>query len=871
LLYKQIFGIVKRTNLVLILLFSLIVQAFATHERAAEITYRRISNASLEYEIKLVTYTYTPSPADRPQLEILWGDGSSDIVQRTLKVNLAGDISRNEYVTTHTYPGAGTYKISMEDQNRNSGVLNIPNSVNIPIFVETMLIISPFINPKNNSPQLLNPPLDMGCVGSLFVHNPGAYDPDGDSLSYRLVTCRGAQGLDIPGYTFPAASNSFTINPITGDLIWDSPTMQGEYNVSILIEEWRKGVRIGYITRDMQIIIAACNNHPPIIDPLPDTCVTAGDTLIFNVHASDPDGNTVTLSATGSPLILSNSPAIFNTTSGTPDVNNLFYWETKCEHVRKQPYQVTFKALDNGVPVMLTAYKNRFIRIVGPSPKNLTTTAIGNAISLKWDKNYCTNAVGYKIYRRNGYYGYIHGYCETGVSAYTGYTQIAIKPNINDTSYLDNNNGSGLLHGIDYCYIVIAYYPDGAESYASLESCAALKRDVPIITNITITNTNAINGADTVAWSKPTELDTVQVPGPYKYLIYRSADFNGSNYILIDSLSGINDTIYANSGINTIGFPYSYRIDFYNDQVGNRFKVGSTHIASSVYLTLTPSDRKIKLSWNFNVPWVNNYYVIYRKNLLTSVFDSIGFSTTSNYTDKNLINEVEYCYYVKSVGNYSITNIINPIINLSQQVCGIPIDQEPPCPPQLFVTSDCQIPANTLDWITTDSCAYDILKYNIWYSPTISENLAILQTINNPTIKQYVHANIATIAGCYAINAIDSNSNVGTLSNKVCIDIDSCSLYRLPNVFTPNGDGINDLFKPYLPYQGVEKIDLTIYNRWGAKVFETTNPDINWDGKEQNSQNNCSEGVYYYVCDVYELRLKGKTSRQLHGSITILR
>ncbi len=860
----------KNIYLLFVLLLCFIAPAFATHERAAEITYRRISNTSLLYEIKLVTYTYTPSPADRPQLEILWGDGTSDQVQRTLKINLAGNISRNEYVTTHTYPGDGTYKITMEDPNRNNGVLNIPNSVNVPIFVETLLIISPFINPKNNSPQLLNPPLDMGCVNKLFVHNPGAYDPDGDSISYKLVNCRGAQGLDIPGYSFPLASTSFSINAVTGDLIWENPILQGEFNVAILIEEWRNGIRIGYITRDMQIIIAACDNNPPIIDPLPDTCVEAGDTLVFNVHASDPDGNSVTLSATGSPFNQIISPAIFNTTTGPGQVNSLFYWETHCAHVRKQPYQATFKAQDNGAPVMLTAYKSRFIRVVGPAPKNFIATVSGNGILLNWNKSICTNAVGYKIYRRSGYFGFFHDYCETGVPAYTGYSQLVVISNINDTTFLDNNNGNGLLHGIDYCYLIIAYYPDGAESYASLETCAALKRNVPIITNISITNTSIVSGTDTVAWSKPTELDIIQVPGPYKYLIYRSPDFNGTNFSLIDSLSDLNDTIFTDGGFNTVESPYSYRIDLYNDEPGNRFKVGSTHVASSVYLTLTPSDRKMILNWNFNVPWINNSYIIFKKNPVSSLFDSIGTSTSNTFTDKNLINGTEYCYYVKSSGNYSIPDIINPIINLSQQVCAIPIDQQPPCPPQLFVTPDCEIPANTLDWVITDSCAYDILKFFIWYSPTGNGNLSILQTIDNPAARQYIHNNIVSVAGCYAISAIDSNNNTGVLSTPICIDIDSCALYRLPNIFTPNGDGVNDYFRPY-PYQGVEKIKLTVFNRWGNIVFETSNPDINWDGKEQNNKKDCSEGVYFYVCDVYELRLKGETTRQLHGSITILR
>jgi hypothetical protein len=79
---------------------------------------------------------------------------------------------------------------------------------------------------------LLNPPIDNACLNYPFIHNPGAYDIDGDSLSYRLISCKGEKGLDIPGYTFPQASNSFSMNPVTGDLLWDSPVQQGEYNVA---------------------------------------------------------------------------------------------------------------------------------------------------------------------------------------------------------------------------------------------------------------------------------------------------------------------------------------------------------------------------------------------------------------------------------------------------------------------------------------------------------------------------------------------------------------------------------------------------------------------------------------------------------------
>ena len=59
-------------GLLFFLFYFLLFSLHATHQRAGEITYKHISG--LTYEFKLVTYTYTPSPADRPELEIVWGD-----------------------------------------------------------------------------------------------------------------------------------------------------------------------------------------------------------------------------------------------------------------------------------------------------------------------------------------------------------------------------------------------------------------------------------------------------------------------------------------------------------------------------------------------------------------------------------------------------------------------------------------------------------------------------------------------------------------------------------------------------------------------------------------------------------------------------
>ena len=74
----------------------------------------------------------------------------------------------------------------------------------------------------NNTPILLNPPYDKAALGHRFIHNPGAFDEDGDSLSYGLTVCTREDGIPIENYTFPPASNRIYVDSISGDLVWDS-------------------------------------------------------------------------------------------------------------------------------------------------------------------------------------------------------------------------------------------------------------------------------------------------------------------------------------------------------------------------------------------------------------------------------------------------------------------------------------------------------------------------------------------------------------------------------------------------------------------------------------------------------------------------
>jgi len=856
-------------------LLTLPAYVFATHQRAAEITFRHLSG--LTYEITLTSYTNTLSPVNnaRNYLTINWGDGTSDLIPRVQSIFLPDTIRYNKYVGQHTFPGPSSspYVISCEDPNRNLGIMNIPNSVNIPMYIYSELTISPYIT-YDNSPILLVPPVDNACVNEPFYHNPGAYDPDGDSLSYKLVTCLGIQGMPIPGYTLPPPVNSCHINPVTGDFSWISPPQQGEYNIAILIVEWRNGLRIGCVERDMQINVVACNNRPPVIDSLSDTCVEAGHIMRFPVSAHDPDTtDMVTLTALGGPFILTPSPAYMepDTAQGQGHVTSIFHWPTVCEHVKRNPYEVFFKAQDNGTPVRLVDIRSMKILVIGPRPQNLATSPVANTINLSWNPYTCTNATGFYIYRKSDSTGYVPAYCQTGVPAYLGYSKIATVNNITATSYLDDNNGAGLNRGLKYCYLVTAFFHDGAESYASNEACAELKKDVPIITNVSIKTTNLTLGSLYLAWSKPTQLDTVQAPGPYKYMVNRSRSDQPSQYTLIDSLFNLNDTIRPDTLLNTLDYSFRYRIDIYNLTPGNYFFIGSSQPASSMYLTLSPSDKKMRLYWTNDVPWNNHIFTIFRSDAFDGIYDSVGFSVQPTYIDPKLVNGKAYYYKIKSRGSYSSGGFIDPIINFSQKKGGIPVDNVPPCPQVLGDSVICKEFTNYLHWKNPgDTCGTDIARYYIYFSPSTGSKPALIDSIMNPFDTVYVHKQPNSVVGCYSIIAVDSAGNRSDYSNTLCVDYTACPVYTLPNFFSPNGDGINDFFVP-ITNSSVDHVDLRIFDRWGRLVFKTSDPAINWDGNDMNSKSACSDGTYFVVCDIYEITLAGLQERTLQGSLTILR
>lgn len=884
-------------------------QAFATHLRAGNITVTRPSCSSLTLLITITVYTNALSTvkfSDAGAGTLDFGDGTSLHPAQNDGMQVPGYGPAFFYVSvtySHTYAGSGVYTISYQEDNRNAGILNMTNSVNTPFYIDTVVPIDAI--GCDNSPQLTTPPIDLACQGVAWVHNAGAYDPDGDSLSYELVVPKQDYLDNVDGYLAPnvcgfytsvgincsiANQNkngppTFNINPETGTITWNAPGATGQYNIAFHIIEWRKiggvYVQIGYVTRDMQIIVENCNDKPPTITSPADTCVLEGASISKNIIGTDPNGYPVELQAFSelltinpSPAKVSPNPAVYQPTPATLT----FKWTTVCDHVRQQPYQVVFKVTNSppsndlgGIPLVQFSTWN--IKVVAPAPLWTSVTALpARQAQLSWQTYTCSNATTMQVWRRVNSYPYTPPNCVTGMPN-LGYTLITTVP-ITTTQYKDH----GLAPGAVYCYRLVAVFaqPAGGESYVSQESCITVLADAPIITNVTIDKTDPAAGEDTVKWIAPLNINVTQYPPPYTYSLLRSVGFSGNSGITPVFPGQTASTYFIDNSLNTLSTVYNYQVVAYSDS--GKTLIDTSASASTVRLAVKPHISSIELNWSASVPWSNQtvaypiHYIYRGPNGSSTLSDMVQIDTVNvdtyqfHYIDSGqyqhtsgaygLSKSQTYCYCVRTQGAYGNPSIIAPLENYSQIICAQPNDTIPPCQPVVtatglncsqYLTTACPTDStsfyNTLTWKLPTGCsATEAVSYNIYISSqtggafTLYTNVLSVNLRKDTSSYIYVDSLLTSYARCYKVSAVNSAGIESPLSTPFCFD--NCPHYELPNVFTPNGDLCNELFQAYgappdlceVSEEGesknagkcarfVNSVNFTIYNRWGKEVF----------------------------------------------------
>jgi gliding motility-associated-like protein len=114
---------------------------------------------------------------------------------------------------------------------------------------------------------------------------------------------------------------------------------------------------------------------------------------------------------------------------------------------------------------------------------------------------------------------------------------------------------------------------------------------------------------------------------------------------------------------------------------------------------------------------------------------------------------------------------------------------------------------------------------------------------------------------------VDSSNNCNT-SFTVTVFVEGETAFLIPNVFSPNGDGINDDFN--IESDCINTINKQIYNRWGTLIFDSNQLDEVWDGRTTSGKE-VPEGTYFYIFETEIIVGGNLTSKTFKGSLSLLR
>jgi gliding motility-associated-like protein len=144
----------------------------------------------------------------------------------------------------------------------------------------------------------------------------------------------------------------------------------------------------------------------------------------------------------------------------------------------------------------------------------------------------------------------------------------------------------------------------------------------------------------------------------------------------------------------------------------------------------------------------------------------------------------------------------------------------------------------------------EVIFYNNSVSTLGAANITSYWSFGNGTSSITTGANLSpttmyTSPGTFTVTMF---ANKGTCLDTVVkyIQVEIPSVMEVPNVFTPNGDNVNDLF--FLKATNLEEISILIYDRWGHKVYDLVSDkgNVAWDGKNQSGKD-AAEGTYFYI------------------------
>jgi|YNPMSStandDraft_1061717.scaffolds.fasta_scaffold00131_6 gliding motility-associated-like protein len=332
--------------------------------------------------------------------------------------------------------------------------------------------------------------------------------------------------------------------------------------------------------------------------------------------------------------------------------------------------------------------------------------------------------------------------------------------------------------------------------------------------------------------------------GVKEYRIYVSENF--SPFTLLATISG-NSNQYFHMDVND-NTSYCYIIR----AVSNNYKTSSSN--KTCYYTDFPNlptfitadyatveNKKIMLSFT-----LDSQATICRYQLRRSTdginFEPISFFNQCNnkytYTDANVNVEKRYYYQLVALDQ---CNQVRLSSNIASNIV-------------IYATANDEV-QNILKWNRYYTWPSGIDTVNLYRMVGDNGNPELVYSSNNTydTLKIDDLVNIAlhnqsiTNKFCYYIEQVERSNNPQNLGNRSKSNI-ACAYQPtrifVPNTFTPDGDNLNNTFKPIITFVDKEGYVLKIFDRWGFLIFETHDITQGWDGKLANKV--CPPGMYTY-------------------------
>ncbi|MCH8903900.1 MAG: T9SS type A sorting domain-containing protein [Bacteroidetes bacterium] len=390
--------LVSLVSITALLIFGSMQQAYATHCMAMDLTYTCANDSDYTFELHFYRDCGgVPAPGSvvidlissscgittTLTLSLISSDEVSDLCPASLPSSECNGGTING-VEKYTYSATffdlafcTDWVFSYDLCCRNGEIDNINAAGTVAEYTEANLDNSS--QECNTSSAFSSNAVPYFCTTQCFTYHNGAYDADGDSLVYSLIASKISAGGTV-SYNSPPMSATYPIDTSSGGSLSFDPTTgilkvcpneAGEYVVTILIEEYRNGVKIADNMQDLQFIVRACTQDQPTLGNITNLSASAtlndsisvtvcpGDSLSFEVIGSDVDVSDDVILTTNLALAI---PGASWSTSGTNPATGYFTWVPSGNDTGWHFF--TVKAEDEACEQNGTAYNTFIIKVL---------------------------------------------------------------------------------------------------------------------------------------------------------------------------------------------------------------------------------------------------------------------------------------------------------------------------------------------------------------------------------------------------------------------------------------------------------------------------------------------------------------------------